>query len=606
MPGIAGVVSREPPAVCRRLVSRMVRSMMHEPFYTSGTSAAEDIGVYGGWVIDPASSAAKETTSDHTTGVTVAFAGEIFQESGETAVALYRRLGADSVAHLNGAFSGLILDRPSRRALLFNDRYAAERLYVHHAQAATYFASEAKALLTVLPHLRALDDEAVAEFLALGCTSGRKSLFRGIELLPGASAWVFERNTCRKTRYFEQGEWEHQETLTAPEFDRRFQETFTAVAPRYVRGTDSIGVSLTGGLDTRMIIACLPKASAPPICYTFCGLERDTLDAQLAARLSAICGLEHRVIRIGPDFLANFGRYVDRTIYLTDGCAGALGAHEVYLNAAARELAPIRLTGNFGSEILRSMSTFKALGLAVDLIAPDFRTHVTAAAKVVRPAPGVAFAAFHEVPLSLFGTVAAARSQVVFRTPYLDNDVVSLAYQAPRSVRRSAESALAFVHAADPRLSNVPTDRGVARRRGAFSVFARLLAQATFKLDYLHQEGLPTALMPFDRALDRLDTAGLLGQHKYLPYRVWFRRELAAYVTDVAADASTARLPYFNRRGLATIARDHTSGRRNYLRELNAVLTVAGLQQVLHRLGGSTDGAESNRTELSSLRQADC
>src|SRR5206468_813556 len=124
-----------------------------------------------------------------------------------------------------------------------------------------------------------------------------------------------------------------------------------------------IGISLTGGLDTRMIMACLPDLPKPPICYTFAGLHGETLDARVAARVASECGLEHRLLRIGPDFLSEYGNYVDRTVYVTDGCAGAVGAHEIYLNAQARRLAPLRLTGNFGSEVLRSMSTFKTVGL---------------------------------------------------------------------------------------------------------------------------------------------------------------------------------------------------------------------------------------------------
>ena len=62
--------------------------------------------------------------------------------------------------------------------------------------------------------------------------------------------------------------------------------------------------------------------------------------------------------------------HVDRTVYITDGCLGALGAHEIYLNAQACRLAPVRLTGNFGSEVLRGVSTFKPIGLSHDLLSP--------------------------------------------------------------------------------------------------------------------------------------------------------------------------------------------------------------------------------------------
>jgi len=39
----------------------------------------------------------------------------------------------DFPASLNGRFQGLLVDRPSGTALLFNDRYGLHRLYYHEA-----------------------------------------------------------------------------------------------------------------------------------------------------------------------------------------------------------------------------------------------------------------------------------------------------------------------------------------------------------------------------------------------------------------------------------------------------------------------------------------
>ena len=73
----------------------------------------------------------------------------------------------------------------------------------------------------------------------------------------------------------------------------------------------------------------------------------ETFDDRLAARVAKACGLEHRLLRIGADFFSDFASHVDRTVYVTDGCFGLTGAHEIYLNRRARQLAPVRLTGNY-------------------------------------------------------------------------------------------------------------------------------------------------------------------------------------------------------------------------------------------------------------------
>ena len=100
----------------------------------------------------------------------------------------------------------------------------------------------------------------------------------------------------------------------------------------------------------------------------------------MAARVAAACGLEHHLLRLGPDFFSDFAAHADKTVFVTDGCSGILGAHEIYLHRLARPLAPVRLTGNYGSEIFRGVSTFKPLGLAPQIFDPDFLPAINATA----------------------------------------------------------------------------------------------------------------------------------------------------------------------------------------------------------------------------------
>lgn len=587
MPGIAGIIGQKPAAECQRLVGEMVASMKHEPFHEAGTYFVPEMGLYAGWTAHTGSFAARHCAMGTREDISLIVSGEWHVETGgSSAKTLYREIGTDFVARLNGLFSGLLIDRPQKRACLFTDRYGLERIYFHETSDGLYFASEAKALLCVLPQLRAFDNRGVAQFLALGCTHGSQTLFRGVDLLEGGNLWLLhDRKRCRQ-RYFVPQAWEQQSELNASAFDEEFGVTFRRVLTRYVGSGEGVGISLTGGLDTRMIMACLPSLAIMPVSYTFSGQQQHTLDEQLAARVATACGLNHRVLRIGQDFLRDYGQYVDRTVYITDGTFGATGAHEIYLNAQARHLAPVRLTGNFGSEVLRSMSTFKPLELSHQLFQPDFRPLVTTATRNVYRAGDhpVIFSAFRDIPWSLFGGVAAARSQVTLRTPYLDNEIVALACRAPVRTRRSPEPALTLVRRSNPGLGRIPTDRGfIAGERGVAHIMRRVFAEVTFKLDYLHKEGLPHWLSSMDGPLDFLTNTGILGQHKYLPFRRWFQRELREYVTGVVTDPRTARLAFWNSEFLQRMAADHLNGRKNYIREINAVLTLEAVDRLICR-----------------------
>ena len=303
MPGIVGIVSNKPSEECRRLVKSMVSSMEHESFYDSGVYSVPEMGIYGGWVAHENSFAAGQPFFNERRDVALLLSGECFADAetrtglrkkghdlglaaGSWLVHLYEEEGNRFFEKLNGLFSGLLIDKRQGKAFLFNDRYGLERLYWHETKDAVFFASEAKALLRVLPELRAFDREGVAQFLAFGCTLGEATLFRGVQLLPGASVWSLQNGKCQKRKYFSPETWESQPILSAEAFHAEFHETFRRILPLYFDSESRIGISLTAGSDSRMIMACLPKAEERPVCYTFSGEKRDTLDALLAAKIA--------------------------------------------------------------------------------------------------------------------------------------------------------------------------------------------------------------------------------------------------------------------------------------------------------------------------------
>ncbi|MGR9107679.1 MAG: asparagine synthase-related protein [Gammaproteobacteria bacterium] len=604
MTGIAGIISPRPAEECQHLVSEMVTEMEYEAFYVSGTCFVPKNGVYAAWVAHENSFAARQSAYTNPNDVTLLFSGEAFQPhqppeaithldspcidaKADLLLNLYHQFGDSFVARINGIFSGLLVDRKKKRVLLFNDRYGIERIYFYQKDHTCFFASEVKSLLRIIPEVRAFDDEGVAEFCAFGCTLGRKTVFRNIQILPGGSSWIFEaRNQCRKQRYFLPETWESQPPLTEKAFEDEFIATFSRVLPRYFSSDTPIGISLTGGLDTRLIMAGIPQGIPRPVCYTFGGSEGETADTKLASRIAKTCGFEHHILRIGSDFLPNFGQYLDRTVFISDGCAGAMTAHEIYLNSKSRELSRVRLTGNFGSEILRRMSTFKPLNLAQPLFERDFYQIVKAFSDgfSCNNQNPVTFAAFQEIPWNIFGVPAVAKSQLTLRTPYLDNEIVGLAYRLPLSFQKPPGYILSFFQENNPELGRIPTDRGfVSVNRSPLNIIRRFFSAATFKLDHYNNEGLPGELAQLDPVFRCVPLHKLIVSHKYLHYRKWFQDELSAYITDVLTDPSIKQLPYWNPKFLSTIIEHHRTRKRNFTRELHTLLTLEAVERLLIR-----------------------
>ena len=191
-------------------------------------------------------------------------------------------------AGLNGRFHGLLADRNRGTAMLFNDRYGMHRIYYHESKDAFYFAAEAKAILAVRPELRRMDSRGLGEFVACGAVLENRTLFEGIHVLPPASAWVFRNGSLEQKRQLfpPQGNGKNRKHSTRNPTIGNSGTTFTRNLPRYFAGHEPIGMSLTGGLDTRMILAWQKPEPGSLPCYTFGSMFRDNQDVRVARRVA--------------------------------------------------------------------------------------------------------------------------------------------------------------------------------------------------------------------------------------------------------------------------------------------------------------------------------
>jgi len=619
MPGIVALITRMPREQAVAQLMQMVETLRHESFYTTGTWLDESLGVYLGWVARKGSFCDGMPLRNEKGDVVLAFSGEEFPEP-ETAHRLKGRGhefdvdGPSYLVHLyeedpsfpvglNGRFHGLLVDRNRGTAVLFNDRYGMNRIYYHESKVAFYFAAEAKAILAVCPELRRTDPRSVGEFVACGAVLENRTLFEGIHVLPLASAWRFRNGLLeRKSNYFDPREWEEQETLDPQSYYGELREVFTRNLPRYFAAHERIAMSLTGGLDTRMILACRkPEAGSLP-CYTFGSMFRDNQDVRVARRVAEICNQPHEVITAGNEFLSQFSRYAERAVYLTDGCVDVGRAPDLYLNERAREIAPVRMTGNYGGEILRGVRAFKPVEPVAGLFCPDFLSYVHQTAEtyagVVRSHP-VSVAAFKQGPWNLYGVLALEQTQLAMRSPYLDNDFVRTVFRSPALALASNEVSLRLIADGNRALLRIPTDRGVAgNRRWVFGPTSRGLLEFLFKAEYAYDMGMPQWLARLDHALSPLRPERIfLGRHKPFHFRVWYRDALAGYVREMLLDRRTLSRPYIERKGLETVVRGHLKGSRNYTTELHKVLTL----ELLHRLFFDSNAAEASHTQHSAI-----
>jgi len=608
MSGIVGLITKMPRECAEQQLLRMVAAIRHETFYATGTWIDESMGAYVGWAARKNSFSDGMPLCNERGDVVLVFSGEEYPEPGTAShlrerghavaaggpsylVHLYEEDSAFP-AGLNGRFHGLLTDRSQGTTILFNDRYGMQRIYFHEAPEAFYFAAEAKAILAVRPELRKLDPRGLGEFVACGCVLEDRTIFQGIQVLPPASVWVFANGALeRRGKYFDPSEWENQGALEPEAYYRQLREVFSSNLPRYFNGTERVGISLTGGLDTRMIMAWwkAPPDSLP--CYTFGGPYRDCQDVVIARRIAKICRQPYEVIPVGDEFLSRFASYAERTVYLTDGCAAVNRAADLYVNEIAARIAPVRMTGNYGSEILRRLRAFKAAMPPAGLFSPAFLSHIEAAKErytSLLSGHAVSFTAFRQAPWYQYGLLALEQTQLTIRSPYLDNDLVRTAFRAPDSALAKSDifedndDCSRLIADGNKILQDIRTDRGLGGPQGKWSTpIARSLLEFTFRAEYAYDYGMPQWLAKIDHLFSPLHLERLfLGRHKFCHYRVWYRDALSKYVREMLLDPRTLSRPYLERSGLEAIVSGHLRGDRNYTTEIHKLLTL----ELAHRL----------------------
>jgi asparagine synthase (glutamine-hydrolysing) len=604
MPGIAGIISNGLNPGDRAELDSMIRCLLHEDFHKFGTFISEEAGLAVGWVTHPGSFSDCMPVWNEEKNVCLIFTGEDYRDcsgldrlrteghqfSAQNASYLvhqYEDLGCKFLERVNGWFSGLICDFRENNAFLFNDRYGIGRICYHEHEGRFYFSSEAKSLLKVLPHLRSLDRRSLGEVFSCGSVLQNRTLFSGVSLLPGGSLWSFGKSQpVRKEAYFEPRSWEGLPTLSEAAYYEQLKETWKRILPRYFPQNESAGLSLTGGVDSRMILAWAPRAPGALPCYTFSGRYRDCNDVKLARQLAKLSQQPYQTIPIDGDFLSQFPSLTEKVAYIGEGNLDASGTIDLFVQREARKIAPIRVTGTNGGELLRRLVMFKPASLQAEILSPEMYRSIREAEATYFEELNchrLSFTAFKQTPWYMNSKFVVERSQITTRLPFCDNELVRLSYQAPPSLAQANEPALRLIADGNSALRRIGTDRAIHMQSVPGIGRARhLLQEFTFKAEYAYDYGMPAWLAKLDHRFAPLHLERVfLGRHKFHHFRVYYRDELSSFVKEILLDRRTLERPFLRKQVVEEIARGHTAGYQNHTQEIHKLLTVELVQRQL-------------------------
>ncbi|MBA2849321.1 asparagine synthase (glutamine-hydrolyzing) [Thermosulfuriphilus ammonigenes] len=189
----------------------------------------------------------------------------ISHSDSEVILQAYLEYGLDFLRHLAGMFAFAIWDGERNSLILARDRLGIKPLYYLVGRDFFLFASEKKALLPFLAGEPEIRPEALFETLQYQFLTGEKTLVQGINRLPPAEMLiVYLHRRLERRRYWSPATLRPRRLgfeEARDQFDLLFEEVFV----QHLRCEVPLGVFLSGGLDSAVILACLRTLKAGPV-----------------------------------------------------------------------------------------------------------------------------------------------------------------------------------------------------------------------------------------------------------------------------------------------------------------------------------------------------
>ena len=346
------------------------------------------------------------------------------------------------LAAVDGIYHAAIYDAARGLVHLVSDRLGMRYLQWTVVRGRFAWSSSGSAFLALPGFAPRVPPERVEQFLGAGSLFGDASWLEGVELVPPGTllTWDIEARRLQRRQYWW---WDRIERLSpapslheaADELGRRLRRS---VERRCAAG-GRVGLSLSGGLDSRAILAASPDRpndGEPLVTVTF-GRPSDA-DVRIARLAAALKGAEPHFV-----LLSERGWLEPRLdgLWWSEGFINILDMHGIEARDEFRRLVDVNLDGYGGDMFLRGgYLTERAI---LDRYDPDYVARYKRCDRryldgIERYAP-LGRSEYWVLEASLRRWVAAPYLfELTFmesRKPFAANDLVELAYSLPDEYR---------------------------------------------------------------------------------------------------------------------------------------------------------------------------
>jgi asparagine synthase (glutamine-hydrolysing) len=181
----------------------------------------------------------------------------------------YAEWGIDCVQHFVGMFAFAIVERDSGRVVLGRDRLGVKPLYVDHTPDRLRFASTVPALLAAGGVDTSIDTVALSHYLSFNAiVPPPRTILSGVRKLPPATVRVVEPDgRSQDTRYWEPSFTRRADRARWSERDwaEALVEALRTSVRRRLVADVPVGVLLSGGIDSSLVVAMIAELGGPAL-----------------------------------------------------------------------------------------------------------------------------------------------------------------------------------------------------------------------------------------------------------------------------------------------------------------------------------------------------
>src|SRR5438552_733885 len=227
--------------------------------------------------------------------------GHQFRTNSDTEVIIhgYKEWGTEVFNHLNGMFGLAIWDVPNERLVLARDAMGIKLIYYKIDNGQLAFGSEIRAILAAEDSRPEVDPVALNLFLRFRYTPSPLTIFQGIRKLAPGTMLVVEKGQCRQERWYKFSPTPFPIPTKKEEAACELLELYRGAVKRHLLSDVPVGVLLSGGLDSGLLLALMNEQGGPWPAYTV-GYGESFEDDELAdaAVTAALLGARHVRVRL--------------------------------------------------------------------------------------------------------------------------------------------------------------------------------------------------------------------------------------------------------------------------------------------------------------------